>query len=266
MPIPSLTKDQLLTAFMSTRVNEIKLVEEPPLLRAEITDLEQKQRVEDIMVLSAKSWDIYRDLVQLSFYWNGRSYHFMLCDDPNWNKAGEPSLDEPERLVMYFSDESELIRGVFMFLDEVFGEINGRPMYDRVIVGWRMYAEIWPFLVNRALKYRIPVCRELLVGVDNRWPTTRYLGDFANIYLQGGQPRKLPGLADLLRFWGFGYDDRTPLPEDMGTAICDDPVGTAMEIEHYLKDMHAVLCLYYGVKAQDTLNPLTGLPVPLAGE
>lgn len=266
MSIPNLTKDQILTVFMSTRVNEVRLADTPPLLKAEIADPEQRQRVEDVMTITAKGWDIYRDLVQISFYWNGKSFHFLLCDDPAWAHAGMPSIDEPERLVMFFSDEADLVRGVFMFLDEVFGEINGKPMYDRLIVGWRMYSEVWPFLVNRALRYRIPLYREMLVGADSKWPTSRYLGDIGNLYLQGGAGvRKLPGLADLLRFWGYDYDDRVPLPEDMAAAVCEDPVGTAAEVERYLKDMHAVVCLYYGIKAKNTLDPLAGLAVPAAG-
>lgn len=264
--LPQLTKDQILTVFMTTRINETRLAEMPPLLRAEITDNEQRKRVEDVMMLTARSWDIYRDLVQLSFHWNGRSYHFLLCDDPAWAHSGAPSLDDPERLVMFFSDEAELVHAVFLFIGEVFGEVNGKPMYDRLIVGWQIYTQLWPFLVNRAIKYRIPVFREMLGGVDTRWPNARYLGDIANLYLQGGSAgRRLPGLADLLRFWGFDYDDRVPLPEDMPLAICDAPVDTAIEIERYLKDMHALVCMYYGVKANNTLDPRAGIPVPPAG-
>lgn len=268
MSIQRLEATQLVTVFMSTQVDDTKTLEEPPLLKTEIADDYRRQQVGDTIAMAARSWDIYRTLVQLSFYWNGRHYHLLLCDDPDWNdKRTFGTLNEPERLVMFFTDESELVTAAFALIREIYGNMEGRPLYDRMMVGWRMYSEIWPFLVNRAIKYKIPVYRDMLVGADSKWPTTKYLGDIAALYLQGGNPgRKLPGLADLLRFWGFGHDEHRPLPEDLGAAVCDDPVGTAKEIERYLKDMHEVLCMYYGANQTDTLDPRAGLPVPPSGE
>lgn len=254
---------------MSTRVDDTKLIEEPPLLKTEITDLDRKQQIEGTVAITAKAWDIYRLLVQLSFYWRGKSYHFLLCDDPDWPTGGMGSpviVDDEFRQIKLFQDEEDLVRAAFDFLNEVYEQINDMPMFERLMVGWHVPSEIWPFLVNRAFKYKIPVCRGLLIGLDTRWPVSRYFGDIAAIYLQGGNGRKLPGLADLLRFWGYSQDGRRPLPEDIATAVCDDPTGTATEIERYLKEMHEVACTYYGANNPDTHDPRAGAPVPGCGE
>jgi hypothetical protein len=59
----------------------------------------------------------------------------------------------------------------------------------------------------------------MLVAPDVKWPNGHYIGDLANIYMQGGAgQRALPGLADALRFWGYWDDEHRPLPEDIETA------------------------------------------------
>ena len=161
MSIPRFTSDQFVTVFMSTRINETRLVDDPPLLRTSVDDSIRRHDVEDSVARVARFWDIYRDVVQLSFYHEGHAYHFMLCDDPERDLGG--GLHEQEsRTVHLYDDEEDLIRDAFAFIREVFGPETpeGQPMYLRTLVGWRMYIEIWPFLINRALKYRIPVYRE----------------------------------------------------------------------------------------------------------
>jgi hypothetical protein len=131
-----------------------------------------------------------------------------------------------------------------------------------------MYIEIWPILVNRAIKYRIPVYRDMLTNPDSKWPTTKHLGDIAAIYFQGGGGfRKLPGFADLLKFWGFWQDEHRAMPEDIAAAVCEDPFGTAGYIELYLRDMHNVMRVYYRTEDDTTksTDPLAGMPVPTSG-
>lgn len=270
MSLPHFTSDQFITVFMSTRINETRLIDDPPLLRTAVSDPIRRQDVEDSVVRVARLWDIYRDVVQLSFYHEGHAYHFMLCDDPKWDARGHIH-EQDNRTIRLYDDEEDLVRDAFTFIREVFGPETpeGQPMYMRTLVGWRMYIELWPFLVNRALKYRIPIYRDMLTNPDTKWPTTKHLSDIATLYLQGGGGiRKLPGLADLLRFWGYWQDEHRPMPEDIEAAVCEDPFGTAGYIEQYLRDMHSVMCLYYS--AQSTTNaqpdsPLTGLAVPETG-
>lgn len=257
-----LDKAQIVTVFMTVRVNELRLVDEPPLLRTEIANAAIRQAVENTVKLGAKHWDMYRDVVQLSFYADGTYTHFMLCGDHDADGQGDPQAN---RVLYVFDDEEELMRAVASYICNLYGATpEGRVLRQALMVGWRMSGEIWPVIVNRAIKYRLPLPRDMLVAPDVKWPNGHYIGDLANIYMQGGAgQRALPGLADALRFWGYWDDEHRPLPEDIETAVCDDPVGTAAAIELYLKDMHDMLCVYTrGNTGQEPVNPLVGAPVP----
>jgi hypothetical protein len=105
----------------------------------------------------------------------------------------------------------------------------------------------------------------MLTDLDKKWPTTKHLADVASIYLQGGGGfRKLPGLAELLRFWGVLNCEHKPLPEDMALAVCSDTVNTIEHIEVYLRGMMDIIQYYYRTEVSDTdiCNPLAGLAVP----
>ena len=263
MPLPKLTEEQIVTVFMSMRVNETRLAEEPPLLRTEVSDEQHRMDIENTTLGVSRSWDIYKDVVQLSFYHNGNYSHFMLCDDLTGIK--DVTL-EPGRLIRVYDDEAQLISEALAYLRGVFGPetSEGSPLYPHLLVGWRMQSEIWPVLINRALRYRIPLYRDMITSPDMRWPTLRHIADLGAIYQQGATFRKLPGLADLLRFWGFWQDEHRPMPEDISAAVCEAPKETAAYIETYLSDMHKVVCLYYGATPLSTEgeNPLAGAAVP----
>lgn len=263
MQTKQLTPEEIVTVFMTTQVNDERLADDPPMLKTEITSDALRQAVEGTMQISAKNWDMYRDIAQLSFLWHGRAYHFMYCGDGSRDQT--QLEDTPQRRTRVYTDEEDLVKDAFALIRDIFGEINGAPMFNRMLVGWRMTGEIWPVLVNRAIKYRIPVYRDMLLMPNIKWAKGDYLGDLVNLYLQGGQGlRKLPGLADLLKFWGYWHDESRPMPEDIGAAVCDHPEATALAVESYLQDMYAVVTAYCCDTSTETkaARPLVGVPVP----
>jgi hypothetical protein len=263
MSLPLITNEQFATVYMTTRLNDARLADMPPLNVTEIPSEMRRLYKDEGTAMTARWWDVYRDVVQLSFYYNGEYHHFLLCEE-----HPSESTSRLKSHVHIYDDEEALIKGAFEFLRGFFGPAtaSGAPLYTRLLIGWRMHIEIWPVLVNRAIKYRIPLYREMLTNPDSKWPTIRHLGDVASLYLQGGGVlRRLPGLPDLLRFWGFwGEDEHIPLPEDLEAAVCTDPYGVIKHVEKYLTAMHDVMCVYYQHNTDTQVDtPLNaGLAVP----
>jgi hypothetical protein len=140
---------------------------------------------------------------------------------------------------------------------------DGKLAYTRMLTGWRTHTQIWPTLMNRALKYRIKIPRVMMTDPERKWPTYYGLVDLSVIYAQGGSnPRFIPNLADVLRFWGYDNSEAHPLPEDVLAAVCVDPVGTARLVEPYLSDMAAVMRAYYPIAESVIDEKLVGLAVP----
>jgi len=219
-------------------------------------------QAEDGIRMDARRWDYYRDIVQLSFYHQGEMRHFMLCQDVG-KQLGESTVRGKQTISQY-DCERDLVVAALEYLREVFGPEtqNGCPLYDRLLVGHLMLTEIWPVLVNKALKYRLQMYRDMRSNPDTRYSTIQHIADITSIYLQGGAPiRRAPSLPNLLRTWGF-HDEHRPLPETIIDAVCDDPEGTALHIESYLKDMHEVLCIYY--QANTNEQTCRGEPVPVS--
>jgi hypothetical protein len=103
---------------MTVRVNELRLVDEPPLLRTEIANTAIRQAVENTVKLGAKHWDMYRDVVQLSFYADGTYTHFMLCGDHDADGQGDPQAN---RVLYVFDDEEDLMRAVASYICNLYG-------------------------------------------------------------------------------------------------------------------------------------------------
>lgn len=258
-----LSSKQLVTVYMTTRLNENRLHQEPPRLPNQVQNASLRQALAATLNDSARSWDIYRDVVQLSFLWEGCSYHFMMCDHVDGESVSIATEIEntPTRSVRTYSDESRMIADAFALVNEMYGvTADGLITYPRLMAGWRMTGAIWPVLVNRAIKYDISVPSDMLVAPDVKWTTGHFLGDIANLYIQGGAGfRSLPGLADLLKFWGFEENDGVMVPEDIETAVCDQPLVVADTVDAYLNSMFNVLCRYYNVKAAPAIP--TSIPM-----
>ena len=261
--LPCLLPEQFCTVFMSTAVNEVRLHDDPPLIPVDYEQEHRRQQAEDGIKMDARRWDYYRDVVQLSLHHQGQFRHFMLCQEIDWKPDQKVIRRGDNSVINLYDSERDLMLDFFWYFREVFGPETqqGCPLYDRLLVGHLMLTEIWPVLVNKALKYRIPMYRDMRSNPDTRYSTVQHVADISSIYLQGGAPlRRAPSLPNLLRTWGF-HDEHRPLPEDIADAVCDDPEGTALYIESYLKDIHEVLCLYYQV---NTNEQAAGEPVPVS--
>lgn len=247
--LPIIDPSQVITVLMSSELNEERMIDILPT---------GEYKGED-----AKKWDIYRDLVQVSFHHANRYHHFFLCD----KFADIPIKEECNRVIGLYDSEEALVRAAMTFMWDAYGgeRPDGRPGYQRYLVGWRTHLQGWPMLVNRCIKYRIPVLRAMRTDPEKKWPTIYSLVDIAGMYLQGsGDARNLPDLADLLRYWNVGPKKFTLLPEKMAQAICDTPQAVIDAIEPYLAAMHQVACDYYPCEAHDEpeYNDLVGKAVP----
>lgn len=256
--LTKLDEHDLITVFLTTQLNADRLAAMPPILASEIEDPVERADARLSVGDTARGWDIYKDVIQLSFHAQAHDYHFMLCD----TVGTQPVVKSETRTIRIFDTEEALMKGAFGLLSEMYGGEfpDGSPLNRCVLAGWRLHTQIWPALFNRAFRYRIQLPRLLQTDPERKWPTVTGLVDLLGIYTQGsGAARTIPGLADVLRYWGFGDATRHPLPADIAEAVCEDPINTAIRIEPYLVDMMNVVLTYYGV---DTTPSRRGLAVP----
>jgi hypothetical protein len=204
------------------------------------------------------------DIVQLSFQYEGHRHHFLMCDTFG---PDAPPVHTANSTVSLFECEEDLLRAALKFMWHAYGgqRQDGKPCFQRYLCGWKTHQQVWPMLANRAMRYRIPVLQALLTDPEKKWPTVYSLVDIAGIYLQGaGFSRQMPGLADLLRYWGCA-ETLEPIPIDMAALVCGDPVKAVGIIEPYLDGMHRAVCTYYPgadlVAVQDAA--LVGQSVPV---
>ena len=260
--LPKLDADQIITVYMTLDYNPALLIDNPPLMKQEVADIQAATDIKLSASNSARFWDIYKEVVQLSFSFEQRYYHFLLCDSYD-----EPAVDEAlKRTVMVFSDEESLIRAAFDLLWRAYGgeQADGKTLYYRVLSGWQTHSKIWPALANRALRYHIKAPSAMLTDPERRWPTTYGLVDLSTIYSQAiREGRYNPGLADVLRYWGFWTEDMGPMPADMRAAVCSSPSDAVRRVEPYLEAMNAVMKAYYEVPEMQHIE-LAGQPIPPA--
>ena len=251
--------DQIAVVYMTTRLSQDRLAEMPPRAPLSITDPTRRAEIESNLKVAAQFWDVYRDIVQLSFLYKDKFTHLMLCD-----KLDDDSPDDLRvamatvGAVSTFSDEADLVRAAFDYIAAlgcVPSLTSARaPLLQFGLAGWHIGSDIWAPLVNKAIKYRIPVIQDMLCGLDVKWPASRRLLDIATIYTQGaGTFRKIPRLVDALQFWGV-IDPSADVPpkNEIEDVVCDYPEIAAAEVEPYLRGMEEVLKLYLsGCVAQD---------------
>ena len=262
MSLPNRSPDQFIAMYMSTALNKTRLEEDPP----SVEDVDDPSHRANLLLSrqgSARYWDIYQDILQVSFLYANTFCHYMLCEaGVNTDKI----VVRENSIIYLYDNEEDLVRAVFQQIVQLMGPVigDGVPMYGRMLVGWNMHSEVWPMLVNRAIKYRIPVYRDMLADPDAKWHTTRHIGDISAIYTQGSHgSRRTPGLVDLLKYWGFG-DSLRPKPEALAEMICSQPMEVAKYVESYLTDIYCAMRLYHELDTvQEVLNPVSEFaPVP----
>jgi hypothetical protein len=111
------------------------------------------------------------------------------------------------------------------------------------IVGWKLQGEVWPMLVNKAVNCGTRCPRNLRTDPTKRYTTVDKLYDVSNIYTQGANfQRRLPALADALRYWGQAANYQPP--SKILDAVCSQPALAARMIEPYLDGMAKVALEY----------------------
>lgn len=261
--LPRIDRDQVIVVHMTVDHNPDLLADRPPLMRQEIEDPTAAADAHLSILNGAKYWDIYKEVVQLSFRWNGTNQHFLLCDEI---ESGAVELDTATRRVTRCLSEEALIQQAFGFLWECYGgESNdGKTTFYRILAGWETHRNVWPILANRALKYRVKAPSAMLTDPERRWPTVYGLVDLSTIYSQAGSnPKFMPSLGDVLRYWGFGEDNMRPRMAKIRDCICTDPMSVINWVEPYLLGMDAAVQHYYQVP-EPVFSELTGVPVPPA--
>ena len=231
--------------YMVTRTNHERIDAMPPGLDYEVEDKEHMKVLIENGKRNAWMYDIYNDVLQVSWLYGGQGYHFIWCD-------AEPKvINEGGRVISVSDSEHDVIRDSLQFVSSVHREVGGTVTQEAVFAGWEIKERMWPRLVNKAFAYRLPVPFSLMSDPMRTHQTTNYLLSLDHIYTQGrSYNRRLTSLADVLTYWNYGDRDKYPTPETLADAICTDPVKAATIAEIYLQDMHKVTLDYYGITQQ----------------
>lgn len=242
-----LDPDQLIMVYMLTAVNRDRITRDPPTLSYDIEDERLRVQMEENEQRAAYFYDIYRDILLLSFLQNGQTTHLILCDDED--KIEQINSVEATRTMCGFHTEQELLKQAHVHINDWFREVQGISVDGKFFAGWKIYTLLWPLLVNKMFSYDLALPRSLTTDLSKRFSTLNNLLDVSSIYTQGLSfgMRKLPALPSVLKHWGFGVDEalRHPSPEDLQLIICDEPKTTVAAVEEYLNDMRQAVLRYY---------------------
>jgi len=237
--------------YMTVHADKERVNEDPPELPFIIANNpESKGYALDSFKQNAYKFDMYTDIIQLSFLYRDNFVHTLFCGDTDV-QINEPITDGP-RVITTTDTEEELIRNSVAFINQIHQETkDGIVVSPSIFVGWKLTSDIWPMLINKALAYGIRMPQSLMSDPLRRFPILDSLLDVSNIYAQGAHAvvRRLPALSDALRYWGYrGSDEvkRHPSPEEVIDTVCSSPVTAAGVVEPYLRDMYSMVCRYYG--------------------
>ena len=246
--------DNLAVVYVTTTVDRERINQDPPQLPFEPDSPLAEQNLMDSMKTGAYQFDYYKDIVQCSVLWHNTYNHFMYCADPSLpNRRVESEwrrihvVDYERDLVCEFS---KLISDMFPCTKE------GYPLGGVTLAGWKLTNEIWPLMVNKAFSAGCLLPQFVLTNPMKRYSTLECLLDINTIYTQGATfNRRLPSLADTMKYWGF-TDIEFPTPGEIQAGICRDPIIAASKVELYMLAMEAVVRQYYGYVMRDEIHPL----------
>jgi hypothetical protein len=241
-----LTPNKLLLVHMTTAVDQTRIDDNPPSLPFHVEDDELKRELLRNSKYAAGQYDMYKNVVQLSFLHvqpSGQQYaHYLLCDTPDI-----PAVQSsPERVIVTSPSEELLLDAAFSALNMLYPTNSGMAISTELptLCGWKILTDIWPILVNKAMAYDFKLPGMLIADPTEKFPSVRGMYELSSIYTQGASMamRKLPALADVLNYWGVGsdYDDSVNIID----TICTDPNAAISKIEKYMQDMHKAIIRY----------------------
>jgi hypothetical protein len=236
--------------FMVTTIDEEKIESDPPLLPFDVTDPKWRKELMESGKRSAQRYDAYREIVQLSFYKDRTPVHILNCGDPELDLG---SMQLPPNVYFVDSEMAMMQRATEMILKYHSTSPEGYVYQPAIFTGWKIWSDIWPTLVNKALAHSVPFPNSLKTDPMKRWSTNQNLLDLSTIYSQGTSMnmRRLPALADCLRYWGnhpATNPDGFPRYATMDTIreqICENPQAACTSVAIYMQDMHDALERYY---------------------
>lgn len=251
---------ETLYIYATTRFDEALAKLEPPAFA--VID---ENTPEDVVTLlktagnsAARQYDKYKELFQLSCMHGNEVLHLALVDDENvgtFNVMVEHS--SRKSTLKQVATEGELVAAFWdWFTDK-------QPV---VVAGWRT-SQLWAMLVNKALKYKIPVPSEWRQSPMKKWSTVDRLLDISNLYLQGVTPavRLMPDLQDVLDYWEVAVPNRHifqyPTQKELRAAKDSDWGHLVAQLEMYLDGMEQVLLDYTSEpSAIGGMNGESGMP------
>lgn len=181
--------DNALYLYTNTFFDEDLAEIHPPSFAKQTNDMSPDiaAMLHDAGVRTAKKYDRYCPIFQLSTLHKGTYTHYLIGDP---NTSAKPASD----CFVYFVDREEgLIRS---FIESY------ENLLPSVVAGWEINQD-WAMIVNRCVKYGIPLGLEHKQDPMVRYSTNKSLLSIANIYQQALPPsiRALPDLQDALDFW-----------------------------------------------------------------
>jgi hypothetical protein len=249
-----LDPSQLLMVYTTTETMMDRVDEDPPQVAVDTDDEEFRKQLLDSAKKGAYAYDVYRDLRQISFLtYSGpgapKFQHFMFCDDPDVD-IEEHKVNGEERSVHVFDTESSIAGAVGNYLSNHYMSCQGAAVKWRWLTGWKVGTDVWPFLINKLMKYNAWVPDLMKTDITRRWNSVNYLLDVSNIYSQGVSMgmRRLPTCSDALKYWGYDRPGgQHASAGEIRDQICTDPSRAVGLIEPYLEDMFDVVLRYEDV-------------------
>lgn len=243
--------DNIVMVYMTTQVNQEEISNNPPNLPYPIADPEHRKLVMDNAKHGAGQYDMYKDILQLSFLvkisghtFNNKFMHLLYCES---QEQEIHALDVPR--IEVYNTKAGFSNAIQETLMSLVGGIaaGGYPMGPvPTMAGWKITSDIWPVLVNDSLAHKGTIPDWWKTDLTSRFNTTKGMVDVSNIYSQGVNMgmRRLPALSDALRYWGCGEEFDEPV--DIAKTVCTDPMAVARKVEPYLTGMYEIVRRYNG--------------------
>lgn len=241
--------DNIVMVYMTTQVNPEEINNNPPNLPYPIEDPEHRKLVMDNAKHGAGQYDMYKDILQLSFLvkmsgspLHNKFIHLLYCEsqEQEIHSVAVPRIE-------VYNTKARFSGAVQETLMSLAGGVTaeGYPMGPvPTMAGWKITSDIWPVLVNDSLAHGGIMPGWWKTDLSSRFNTTKGMIDISNIYSQGVSMamRRLPALSDALRYWCCG--DEFDEPMDIAKTVCTDPMAVARKVEPYLTGMYEVLRKY----------------------
>lgn len=217
---------------------------------------------------AARQYDKYKELFQLSCMYGDEVLHLVLVDDDQRAGVSDVMMEnDPRKITLrQVATEGELVAAFWDWF------MAKQPV---IIAAWRT-AQLWALLVNKALKYKIPVPADWRQNPMKKWTTTERLLDVSNLYLQGVTPavRPMPDLQDVLDYWDVPVRHRHilqyPTQKELRAAKDEDWGHLVFGLGMYLDGMQRVLQDYTAepelpAGGMNGTIPVPGVPGPVGG-